>query len=177
MLISFSTKISFIFHSVLFVLDQDEPSSRTTSFSEKFEMEATFPVHEVVHSNCPTMAQALELISSYSDSTDDSVLLLNIHMERNFHLLSKLRLRELAEKFSNKSILVFLQSQDNDKFLIIWKSYKYDYFYQFRHYSETYSKDDLRVYRFIVDYLVESLSHGRLGKFDLLSKTIFHESH
>jgi len=92
------------------------------------------------------------------------VFLVKFQLVDNFKDLSENDLKELSEKFKDKSIVIFLASNVIPKFSIHWKSNKHDNFLTLKPYTDIWSKDDEQIYDIATEMIVSSLWNGHLGE-------------
>lgn len=94
----------------------------------------------------------------------ESVLHIRFKIENGFEDISQKEIDILSTIFSKKSLVVFLESSNNEKFFIFWKSRQIQHFLTLKPYCENTSKNDKKIYKFVADFLATSLKNGRLGK-------------
>ena len=73
-------------------------------------------------------------------------------------------LKSLQDKCEKKSIVIFLSSKTCNKVSIYWKFKELENFFTLKHYGENYSENDKKIYEFVAEFLVKSLSKGELGE-------------
>jgi len=93
----------------------------------------------------------------------ESVLHIRFKIEHGFEDISQQEIDNLSSIFSKKSLVVFLESSDNKKFFIFWKSRQIQHFLTLKPYCENTSKNDKKIYKFVADFLATSLKTGHLG--------------
>ena len=94
----------------------------------------------------------------------ESVLHIRFKIEHGFEDIDQQEIDNLGNKFSLKSLVVYLESSDNRKFFIFWKSKQIQHFLSLKPYCENTSKNDKKIYKFVADFLATSLKTGHLGK-------------
>ena len=118
--------------------------------------------------NLKDLFDSVELKQEFEDQT--TVLLLKIPVNDLFDDLDPIVLKEINRKCFNKSIVMFVTSENSNKASIYWKSKDIQQLITLVHYEEEFTENDSKIYKFVADYLSKSLSKGELGK-DLTFQT------
>jgi len=103
--------------------------------------------------------------SSFKEEMQNSqnILFLKIQIKENFGELTASNLDRLLECCGNKSIVIFFESKNSQKYSIFWKSKELGYFLIMKPFTETPSSNDEECFDFIADFLANSLKDVYLG--------------
>ncbi|KAL7014891.1 hypothetical protein ACKWTF_016175 [Chironomus riparius] len=156
-------------------LNQGNPANHLPSFDlltlpqindMKVERSQIYEIEEIKDINHTDQETLEELnLSIIIDKlrTSDNIISIKLQINDNFNGFNSVELKSLSEKCANRSIVILLSSKISDKIYIYWKSKDIDYVLSLKHYGENYSQDDKKIYEFIADFLIKSLSRGELG--------------
>jgi hypothetical protein len=120
-------------------------------------------------SNCRSVNDAFSYLMSPNvrDQLEDTttILFIKFKINDNFSELSSGEIYELTKQCTKKSIVVYFESLSGDSFSIYWKSKDIQSLLAFAAYKDEVVKEDKELTQFVVDFLVNSLKNGHLGKF------------
>jgi len=129
---------------------------------------STLEIKTLISLDCKNLQNLLDLFDSIElkqeleDQT--TVLLLKIPVSDLFDDIDPVVLEEINRKCFNKSIIVFVTSENSNKASIYWKSKDIQQLITLVHYEEEFTENDSKIYKFVADYLATSLSKCELGK-------------
>lgn len=103
----------------------------------------------------PTMIHELE------DQT--TVLFVKLQINDSLENLDLDEIKYLNSLCFNKSIVIFITSENCFKSLIYWKSKDIPKLITLKHHGDEFTENDRKVYEFVADFLASSLSKGQLG--------------
>jgi len=112
--------------------------------------------------NLINLFDSTDLKQELEDQT--TVLLLKIQVSDLFDDIDPIVLEDISRKCFNKSIVIFVTSENSNKASIYWKSKDIQQLITLVHYEDELTENDNKIYKFVADYLATSLSKGELGK-------------
>jgi len=86
-----------------------------------------------------------------------------IIIDEMFNELVPKSTRKLQQIFKKRSLVVYIASKENRKFLIYWKSKDIRQILSLKPYHDTLSEKDKHICEFAVEFLANSLRNGHLG--------------
>lgn len=94
----------------------------------------------------------------------NGILVVKIRITEHFNGFNDDQLKVLHKKYAKISIIIFLESESDEKFLIYWKSSEFQQFLSLKPYRNAFLKDDKLLCEYIVEFLKKSLKKGYLGE-------------
>lgn len=94
-----------------------------------------------------------------------SVFIVRLKIKDIFHNPSSIELNELGLKCATNSIVILLVTDDGNNYFLYWKSKDIKHFMTFKIYDRCRFMNNVDIFEFIAQFLVDSLRHGHLGKF------------
>jgi len=129
---------------------------------------STFEIKTLTKTDCNNLQKFINLFDSdelkHELEDQSTVLLLKIPVSDLFDDIDPVVLEEINRKCFNKSIIIFVTSENSNKASIYWKSKDVQQLITLVHYEEEFTENDSKIYKFIADYLAKSLSKDELGK-------------
>lgn len=93
-----------------------------------------------------------------------NVIKIKIVADSNECELNLINLKKLRQKFKNKSVILFITANDDNKFSIYWKSKDIKQLLLLKPYKESFLRNDKDLCEFVADFLADSLKIGHLGE-------------
>lgn len=144
------------------------PFSSTKLIIEEIKLIKNFNFLQIV--DCPSNQEAIDLLlnESFKESfyNNPEAIGVSIILNEKFRVLEDSELDEIEEKYSNpeKSILISLQSNIDQKFSILWRL-KGKNKILILEVNQSQSEDLKEAKKFIEKFLTESLMRGESGEF------------
>lgn len=115
--------------------------------------------------NFITTQEALKFLKAIKiPENHQNVLQIKINIEQDFEEPSTNDIKKLRKKFKNISVLIFIVSSNDRKFIIYWKSKDIRKILRLKSRNENYFENNKYVYEFVVNFLEGALTKGHLGK-------------
>jgi len=92
------------------------------------------------------------------------ILVVKIRITEHFVDFNEEQLKDINKKYAKISIIIFLESELDEKFLIYWKSSECQQFLSLKPYRNAFLKDDKLLCEYVVEFLKKSLKKGYLGE-------------
>lgn len=121
--------------------------------------------------NCKDFSSVLQVFETpnVKNEVDNSMtlLVLNIDVDEPCDKLKSKELLQLSNKCKNKAIIIHFSKRNENNFAIHWKSKDLPKFLSFLPEDEASITNENIFYKFIREFLLESLKNGSLGKLDV----------
>ena len=104
-----------------------------------------------------------------SNYNDENIVKLKLLIDDNFDEISMTNMKQLQYKFRNKSVVIFISIEDDERFLIYWKLKNTKQFLSLKPYKKSFFGNDKHLCEYVADFLVNSLENGSLGKIGVKS--------
>lgn len=121
---------------------------------------------QIIIDTCGSISNILESLNSlafdYTDAQNVTIIKFkNVTFEAP---INSDEFDLVANKWLGKSIVLLIAAENDDDFMIYWKSSEIDYFLSFKPYNSSEIEANKTLFQFIVKFLANSLKQNHLGE-------------
>jgi hypothetical protein len=106
----------------------------------------------------------------------EDILMFKVHLDDNSSELDSNCVNELNRRYANNSVVVQIESQNNETLRIFWKSKDFEEFLELKQSKKLNLEAEQKLNGYLVDFLVQSLRNNHSGMFDIWITILRHQN-